>query len=150
MQGDGAGWIDCDCGSRHWGLFGAAGLLLAVPGATPVVLLQHRAPWSHQGGTWGLPGGAIDSHEDSLTAALRETREETGVSADGVKVRGQITVSHGPWSYTTHVATVDSQRLLTPCAESLALEWVPIGVVTSRPLHPGLSDTWSRLLSLLP
>jgi len=25
---DGDGWIECTCGSKHWGKFGAAGLLL--------------------------------------------------------------------------------------------------------------------------
>ena len=25
---DGDGWIECNCGGKHWGLHGAAGLLL--------------------------------------------------------------------------------------------------------------------------
>jgi 8-oxo-dGTP diphosphatase len=150
MNGDGAGWVDCLCGGRHWGLFGAAGLLLAVPGPSTRILLQHRAPWSHQGDTWGLPGGAIDSHEDALAAALRETREETGISGEGIVVRGQISVSHGPWAYTTLVATIASPVALTPCAESLALEWVPLHQVGQRAMHPGLKDAWPQLVSLLP
>ena len=57
---DGDGWIECRCGSRHWGIHGAAGLLLVRSGK---ILLQLRAPWVHNGGTWGIPGGARDSHE---------------------------------------------------------------------------------------
>ena len=38
----------------------------------PHVLLQLRAAWTHGGGTWALPGGALDSHEDSIAAAKRE------------------------------------------------------------------------------
>ncbi len=39
-------------------------------------MLQHRAAWTHEGGTWALPGGARDSHEDAVAAALREAVEE--------------------------------------------------------------------------
>ena len=41
-------------GQRFWGRFGAAGLL--VHDLRRGVLLQHRADWSHFGGTWGLSG----------------------------------------------------------------------------------------------
>ena len=60
-MGDGDGWVQCALGHRHWGRFGAAGLLV---NADRDFVLQHRAPWTHEGGTWGLPGGARDSHED--------------------------------------------------------------------------------------
>ena len=73
---DGDGWIQCTCGNKHWGLHGAAGLLL-VRGGT--ILLQHRAPWVHNGDTWGIPGGARDSHESILDGAKREAREELGI-----------------------------------------------------------------------
>ena len=78
MRGDGDGWVISDHGTHHWGRFGAAGLLVRAPRSDnpPAVLLQHRAAWSHQGGTWGLPGGALDSHEDPRDAALREAAEE--------------------------------------------------------------------------
>src|SRR5680860_1848432 len=102
--GDGNGWVRCRCGLRHWGVFGASGLLLArpAPDGTPglEVLLQLRAAWTHQGGTWGIPGGATDSHEDPLTGALRETREETGVDPDAVEVLGLVVgADHGDWIY---------------------------------------------------
>ena len=70
---DGDGWVQCDCGNKHWGLHGAAGLLLV---RDSMVLLQHRAPWVHNGDTWGIPGGARDSHEDVIQGALREAVEE--------------------------------------------------------------------------
>jgi len=43
---DGDGWMQCSCGHKHWGLHGAAGLLLVRDGT---ILLQHRAPWVHNG-----------------------------------------------------------------------------------------------------
>ena len=70
----GDGWVECACGRRHWGLHGAAGLLLArrsPAGRGWDVVLQHRALWSDQGGTWGIPGGARAPGESAVDAALR-------------------------------------------------------------------------------
>ena len=69
----GDGWVECTCGRRHWGLAGAAGLLVArrgQDGRVGHVLLQHRAPWSDQGGTWGVPGGAIMAASGILMSNL--------------------------------------------------------------------------------
>ena len=83
---DGDGWVACRCGSRHWGLHGAAGLVLYRDGdGGPEVLLQHRSGWVHDGGTWAVPGGARDSHEDPVQAALREA---TRRSASGPRTSG--------------------------------------------------------------
>ena len=42
---DGDGWTECTLGHRHWGRYGAAGLLAVTQGA-PFVLMQHRADGS--------------------------------------------------------------------------------------------------------
>ncbi|WP_420795029.1 NUDIX domain-containing protein [Gordonia neofelifaecis] len=66
------------------------------------MLLQHRAIWSHQGGTWGLPGGARDSHESAEQAAVREAHEEAGIIEADVAVVESIVTHRAPeWSYTT-------------------------------------------------
>ena len=98
MRGDGDGWVRCSAGHRHWGRYGAAGLLLRDRGAgRDRVVLQHRAWWSHQGGTWGVPGGARDSAETAVAAALRETAEEAGVSPAAVRPTGLLVDDHGGW-----------------------------------------------------
>ena len=108
-RGDGDGWVECDLGHRHWGLFGAAGLLLHRPGGEggAEVLLQHRATWSHHGGTWGLLGGARHSDESAIVAAVREAGEEGGVDPADVDVHGRYDDAHGGWAYTTVLAAAD-------------------------------------------
>lgn len=149
MRGDGDGWVIGENGSRHWGKHGAAGLLLRAPGVggEPTVLLQHRALWSHQGGTWALPGGAKDSHETSVHAAVREADEEAGIGAERLYVRGEretARVASG-WSYTTVVADVATQLVTTPNGESTELRWVPESQVDELPLHPGFASSWPSL-----
>ena len=136
-----------------WGRHGAAGLLLRapLPDGSRVVLLQHRAVWSHQGGTWGLPGGARDSHETAEETAVREAREEAGLVAEHVIVRAAVvtasaTGSH--WTYTTVIA--DAPHPLDTMAnhESAELRWVVEEEVGQMPLHPGFAASWHRLLEL--
>src|SRR5947209_3654318 len=118
VQGDGDRWVISERGVHYWGRYGAAGLLLRAPrpDGTPAVLLQHRAVWSHQGGTWALPGGARDSHESAEETAVREAHEEAGLLAVLVAVRATVVTAevsgHGGarWTYTTVVA--DAGELL--------------------------------------
>ncbi len=151
---DGDGWTECTLGHRHWGRYGAAGLLAVTqrpsPGGTPYVLMQHRAAWSHGGDTWGVPGGARGSTESALVAAQRETVEETGIDVAQVVPVAEHVADHGSWSYTTIVATVPVRLPVVPDRESIALRWVPVDEVTSLPLLPAFAAAWPALLQLLP
>jgi 8-oxo-dGTP diphosphatase len=139
-----------DGGARYWGRHGAAGLLLRAPGpdGSPAVLLQHRAPWSHQGGTWGLPGGARDSHETAEQTAMREAHEEAGLPTDQLTVRATVvtaTVAGGRWTYTTVIADAAELLHTVPNRESTELRWVGQDEVADLPLHPGFAASWQRL-----
>ena len=153
MRGDGDGWVLSDDGAHFWGRHGAAGLLLRAPDPDggAAVLLQHRAPWSHQGGTWGLPGGARDSHETVEEAAVREANEEAGLTADRLTVRttvvtAEVSGAEGTsWTYTTVIADAPEQLATVPNRESAELRWVAEEQVADLPLHPGFAASWAQL-----
>ena len=144
---DGDGWIDCQCGGKHWGLFGAAGLLLIRDQS---ILLQHRAPWVHNGDTWGIPGGARDSHESALEAALREANEEIGIDINLVKLINEFVDDHGTWSYHTIIAKADPALIAHEMNdESLEVKWIQILEIENQKLHPSFANTWSKLKAKL-
>lgn len=145
---DGDGWFECALGHRHWGRYGAAGLLAVAPG--PYVLLQHRAAWSHGGDTWGVPGGARTSTETAEQAARRETVEETGLDLTDLVVHAEHVADHGTWSYTTYVASLPERRRVVPERESLELRWVATDEVDGLPLHAAFAEAWPALRRLLP
>jgi 8-oxo-dGTP diphosphatase len=144
MSGSGDAWVYGPDGARFWGRYGAAGLLVHHPDLG--VLLQHRALWSHQGDTWGVPGGARHEHESALDAAIREAGEEAGVPAHLLSLSFSSVVDLGFWSYTTVVV-----RALEPFdpiisdTESIALRWVAPAEVQLLPLHPGFAASWPAL-----
>jgi len=144
-QSDGDGWHECQCGSRHWGKHGAAGVLVVNPN-TSKVLLQLRAPWTHGGQTWGIPGGAKDSHESDLEAALREVQEELGIAAHCLKiVHEKAFTIHGDWKYHTVVAAITEEIVFIHNEESIEAGWFALDEVDNLELHQGFASGWPQL-----
>jgi 8-oxo-dGTP diphosphatase len=144
----GDAWVEGEAG-KFWGRFGSAGLLVFDEGRG--ILLQHRALWSHHGGTWGLPGGALHEGEGAVDGALREAWEEAGVPRESVELLFTVVYDVGYWRYTT--VAVDAVVPFEPVVsdpESLALEWVPLDGVARLPLHPGFGNAWPALRGRLP
>lgn len=144
VRDSGDAWVFGPDGQKFWGRYGAAGLLVWHP--TAGVLLQLRVGWSHFGGTWGLPGGALKEGESADAGALREAHEEAGVPPSELTVMFSSVLDLGFWRYTTVVARASSA--FTPVigdAESDALRWVPVDEVDALPLHPGFATAWPTL-----
>ena len=90
---------------------------------------------------WAIPGGGIDLGESVAEAAVRETREESGIDC-------QITGLVGIYSDPRHVILYTSDGEVrqessivltarpvggnpTPSSETSAVRWVPIGQIDS-------------------
>jgi 8-oxo-dGTP diphosphatase len=131
-------------------VFGAAGVVFVHAGAGDVhVLLQHRSQWSHQGGTWSCPGGALDEGEPSLEAALREAWEEVGAIPAGEEIGQYVFAPATDWSYTTHVVSVSARFATDPNFESEAIDWIHLDAVSSLPLHPGFATAWPHVEAII-
>jgi len=147
MIRDGDRFVRCGLGHTHWGRYGAAGLLVHHDGQ---VLLQHRAKLSIGGGTWGVFGGARDSDEDPVAAALRETGEESTLDTGLVRVRGLMHEDHGGWAYDTVIGSIPSTVDVEPVSwESVGAAWVPLAEVPGMALYEPFALAWPRLLTCL-
>ena len=152
----GDGWVDCACGRKHWGANGASGILLArrdpVSGKVTHVVMQHRAAWSAEGGTWGIPGGATADGESPIEGALRESYEEANITPEDIEVVGSYCEDHGPWAYTTVFAFEKPGHTVEPKAnddESMEICWVPIDDVPNRKLLTAMKTDWPRFAARL-
>lgn len=146
----GDGWVRCDGGHRHWGLHGAAGLLLRHLDAegTSWLLMQHRASWSHHGDTWGLLGGARAPGETASQAAEREAIEEAGLPPEAYTVTDQFVDDHGGWSYVTVFGRAPALVPITEWShESSEVAWIRENEMNALPLHPGFAATWPSVRS---
>lgn len=146
-RNSGDAWLIGPNGEEVWGPYGAAGLLLFHHSG--FVLLQHRAPWTSHGNTWGLPGGSRNSRETAKHAALRESSEETGLPRDEVTIHLEYKMDLGWWSYTTVVGSIQKMFTPIPDEESLDVRWVPIESVAEMDLHPSFGETWPKLREAL-
>ena len=145
------GFVTLPDGTVRWGRFGAAGILVrhVEPGGDVWFFLARRSMHTHLGGTWAIPGGALDHGEDPLAGALREFVEEIGVPLDehGCEVTHVHEDDLGGWSYWTHVVDVP-ERFELPATlmwETAEVRWVPAAELTALELFEAFRKTLTHL-----
>jgi 8-oxo-dGTP diphosphatase len=102
--------------------------------------------------SWQFPAGEIESGESPEEAAVRETREETGLKVAAVKLLGERVhpQTQRLMSYTAcdvvagtaYVADTDELAELAWCAHSEIPEYVPYGLF--EPVQTYLDDVLAR------
>lgn len=100
-------------GTRRWGQFGAAGILLTRTGQDgndEFLLVQRANTLSTEPGKWTVPGGAHKSKADATkphATAETELGEETGAVLDNNGLRKEVKVQPAPdWAFDYTVAPV--------------------------------------------
>lgn len=140
-------WVDCPVGGSHWGRLGAAGILVMRGNRGGVdVLLQQRALWTHHGGEWSTPGGALEDGETPLVAALREFEEEAGVSRkNSLFISGHFaSVCQCGWRYDVFVAVPHRTLRLRKNRESARLSWINTTKVSELDLLSAFRQSWEQ------
>jgi ADP-ribose pyrophosphatase YjhB (NUDIX family) len=105
------------------------------------ILLIRRS----DNGNWALPGGAIDIGESMTEAAVRETREETGIDC---QITGLVGIYTDPKHIILYTSNGEARQefsillkgravggVLTTSNESTQVEWVPSASLTDLPMH---------------
>jgi 8-oxo-dGTP diphosphatase len=91
-----------------------------------------------EGGTWGVPGGAIQDAESPEEAAHREATEEIWpVPAYRVAGTAQDECGGG-WTFYLVMADVDAPFDTLVRHETDATEWFSLREMATLPLHPRL------------
>lgn len=146
---DADGWTRCAQGHRHWGLVGAAGLLVVHDDGERRFLMQHRSPQVHHGDTWAIPGGALAHGETPEQGALREATEELEDLPGGLTHVSTFTDDHGGWAYSTVI--VRSAELFAADEHgwetgSEGFAWLTADEISRASLHAGFAATWPAVL----
>jgi ADP-ribose pyrophosphatase YjhB (NUDIX family) len=121
--------IVCDrCGWRWYqNPKPAAGTLVEwqPPGATELSVLLLRRAVEPGFGEWDLPAGYLDPGESAEESAVRETREESGLAVELVRLVGVYTSRSGNAVAVIYLARpIDATPVVRIDAESSEHAWV--------------------------
>jgi bis(5'-nucleosidyl)-tetraphosphatase len=129
----------------------SGGVVYRVENNIPLFLLLT----SNKRGVWCLPKGLIEENEDEVTTAMREVREETGVSR--VKLRGkvgQIKYQFGfrakTFDKTVHFFLFETDQADAKVGtEHDAMEWMPFDKALQTLSYPNEKDMLSKAWAMI-
>jgi ADP-ribose pyrophosphatase YjhB (NUDIX family) len=97
---------------------------------------------------WALPGGAMDCGETMADAAIRETREETGIDCEITGLVGVYTNPRHVILYTSNGEVRQECSFVfkarptggepTPSSESSEVRWVRVDELPGYEMHPSM------------
>ena len=100
-------------------------------------------------GLWVAPGGKIEKHESPHECAIRELREETGLCAQAIQLRGIVSVVspkiEQPCMQFLYLVTAFSGELVPDEREGI-FHWWSMDEVQSLPLPPANAVFLPRVL----
>ncbi len=110
---------------------------------------------SNRRGTWCLPKGLIEEDEDEVTAAMREVREETGVSR--VKLKGKVGLIKYQFGFRakTYDKTVHFFLFETDQADAKVgtehdfMEWMPYDKALETLSYPNEKEVLSKASKMI-
>lgn len=116
-----------------------AGILL-VARSTKRVLLLLRGAECNEPGTWGLPGGKIESREQARSAAVRELEEEAGWRGEVLVLKEPIYVFEEPdFEFFNYLGFIEDEFEPRLNWESDDAGWFSLNRLPS-PLHFGVEE----------
>ena len=93
-------------------------------------------------GSWGLPGGRVETGETLMTAITRECQEELGRMPDYLRMipLEKFTTADSGFEYHTFFCIIDREFQPQLNHEHVGYAWLDSGT-WPRPMHPGLWST---------
>ena len=113
------------------------------------VLLGRRADGAYMGGTWQLISGGIEANERAWEAAIREVREETGLTVTELYRLENVAEFYRPdidalCTGIYFLAEVETLASAQHNAEHTALEWVDDNDIDSRLTWTSDRTAWAN------
>jgi len=102
-----------------------------------LLLYRNKKKNDMSEGKWLAPGGHIEVGESSEQAAIRETREETGLTINSLRCAGEVLFVNDDYEEMMYIyITDDFSGEVIECNEG-DLKWIPIKDMYNLPMWEG-------------